>query len=77
MYFNPQSIISNMHDEHYLYKRAIERVLDSWDDRVSQTLQTSCIAQLSRAGNDSIETFESHSKTIEQLLDEMEMYARR
>ena len=77
MFFNPQSIIGNMQNQCDIYNRAMDRVLNSWDDRVSNALQTSCISQLLRAGKDSIDTLESHSRTIEQLLDEMEMYARR
>lgn len=77
MFFNPQSIIGSMQDQCDIYNRAMDRVLNSWDDRVSDSLQTSCISQLLRAGKDSIEILKSHSKTIEQLLDEMEMYARR
>lgn len=77
MFFNPQSIIGSMQDQCDIYNRAMDRVLQSWDDRVSASMQTSCVAQLINEGQSAASTMESYSRSILNLLDEMEMYARR
>ena len=77
MFFNPQSVIGNMHDQCDNYNRAIDRVLNSWVDRVSASMQASCVAQLINEGQEAVNTMETHSRNILNLLDEMEMFARR
>jgi len=77
MFFNPQSVIGNMHDQCDNYNRAMDRVLNSWDDRVSASMQASCVAQLISEGQEAVNTMETHSRNILNLLDEMEMFARR
>ena len=41
MFFNPQSIIGSMQDQCDIYNRAMDRVLQSWDDRVSASMRCS------------------------------------
>ena len=55
----------------------MDRVLESWDDRVSASMQASCVAQLINEGQETVNIMETHSRNILNLLDEMEMYARR
>jgi hypothetical protein len=77
MFFNPQSIISNMDAQCDTYNRAMDRVLVSWDDRVSARMQASCVAQLRNEGHNALSSMNIQAKNILNLLDEMEMYARR
>lgn len=77
MFFNPKSIIGSMQDQCDIYNRAMDRVLQSWNDRVSASMQISCVAQLISEGQNATNIMETHSRNILNLLDEMEMYARR
>ena len=77
MYFNPQPVIGSMQNECEIFDRAINRVLESWDDRVSASMQTTCIGNLANAGQKAVNTLTIHSNKILNLLNEMEFYARR
>lgn len=77
MFFSPQSVIGNMYDQCDIYNGAMDRVLDSWNDRVSASMQASCVTQLISEGQNATNIMETHSRNILNLLDEMEMYARR
>lgn len=77
MFYNPQTINGNMHEQCDIYNRAMDRVLDSWNDRVSASIQASCVTQLISEGQNATNIMETHSRNILNLLDEMEMYARR
>lgn len=77
MYFDPQPVISSMQYECETFDRAINRVLNSWDDRVSESMQASCIGNLASAGQNAVNTMTTHGNIIADLLDEMEYFARR
>ena len=77
MYFNPQPIISSMQNACSDYNKSINRVLQSWDDRVSDSMQTSCIGRLTQTGQSAASTMYQHGNNISNILSEMEFFARR
>lgn len=77
MYFNPQPIIGSMQDACRCYNDAINRVLDSWDDKVSESMQVNCIGHLTNAGQEATNAMTEHGNKIADLLEEMSYYAYR
>lgn len=77
MYFNSRSIISSMQDACISYNNAINRVLDSWNDKVSESMRASCIGNLAKVGQKATDAMTKYGNTIENLLKEMEFYAWR
>ena len=77
MYFNPQPIIGSMEDSCRVYNDAINRVIESWNDKVSDRMQVSCIGELTQAGQNATQTMINYGNSISDLLSEMEYFARR
>ena len=77
MCFNPQLIIGSMQDACQCYNDAINRVLDSWDDKVSESMQVNCIGRLTNAGQDAADAMTQHGNAIADLLSEMQYFALR
>ena len=75
MYYNPQPIIGSMQDACISYNNAINRVLESWDDKVSESMQTSCIGELAGAGQSAVDTMTTYGTRIADILDEMRYFA--
>lgn len=77
MKYKPDSIINRMNDESMIVDRAIDRVIDYWDDKVSEHIRASTINVLTRSANNIVNDYRERSDIVLNLLDEMEMYARR
>ena len=66
------SAMSNMMSSYGTFDSAIDRVLDSWDDRVSAALNAGCINELSNAASEAQSAINDHSARIQSALSEME-----
>lgn len=77
MYFDPKPVIGNMEYECDTFDKAINRVLESWDDKVSESMQTSCIGELAGAGQNAVDTMTTYGNRIADILDEMRYFAYR
>ena len=77
MYFDPKPVIGKMEYECDTFDKAINRVLESWDDKVSESMQTSCIGELAGASQNAVDTMTTYGNRIADILDEMRYFAYR